>query len=890
MRLASPNRATSAETDPVALALLRRGLVAPGLLADRPRTKERGSAVPVTAGVRALEADALALGYLVGPRLHAYLSRQQTARLAALGHGLLDALACLVGAHVPHLPLFKNFPARVPASTDDLYVRRMFSYILQFNEVSCVLCGKEGTVRPVSPCGHLICLTCWDMDHYTGCPICHRRIDEADAHLDAATWRPSGAVPQDEALDPAAAPRRAVRLELVEYLDDEVYAAVGALLRRRTPLREQELAELDALLDFAGHRDLAWLPDVVEVRETRAHVLHRLLADPALADRLPQLLDRHVTTATDMLRLLHLRSGGDAGMRRPLTRRASLPRRLRRLVLARLNTLDPAALLDDLHRHREAWLRAAENLHPFEEPARHPVAALAFAALRGTVPAPGSPLDAVLADAAERHAAVVHRHRGRVRYRTWRSQVEIALRDGADAHALALLAQRPGELLRRVTMLAHRHTGDTTAFLLTVAEAAEKAAPGVVLAALAAVRAATQVAHPRLFFPAGAGARLWTTADIRRRLPAELGGELDQLLVEEMLRRAAALPRVETALLDTGLADVLAPFAARTASTALLDLPRGSTQPLPDGDVVRLFLHWTEPQGVRVDLDLSVAMYDGHGKFTGLCDFTRLRFADRAAVHSGDLTSAPAPLGASEFVDLNLSRLLAEGVRYLVMVVFSYNDIPFEQMTDAFAGVMANPPGGSLGRRGPFAAGNEPFQPQRVEQRFDLTGAEKVATPLVVDLYERRTRWLDAKLAASGVGHQVGGYSVQLGRLAVAADRYFGAGFRVSMWELACWHAAARADRVLVRADTVRGYERQPYERTVDFVARLVHAGPAEDQQTAQSAPAAFAALLHGDAELTDAARVYTLYHDGLDAARVDRLAAADLVAQLAPVPEGAVR
>ena len=45
-----------------------------------------------------------------------------------------------------------------------------------------------------------------------------------------------------------------------------------------------------------------------------------------------------------------------------------------------------------------------------------------------------------------------------------------------------------------------------------------------------------------------------------------------------------------------------------------------------------------------------MAMYDSEGGFVGWCDYTRLRFADRAAVHSGDLTSAPAPLGASEFV------------------------------------------------------------------------------------------------------------------------------------------------------------------------------------------------------------------------------------------------
>ncbi|SCG51361.1 hypothetical protein [Micromonospora halophytica] len=104
-RLTSPARPT---TDPAALALLRRGLVAPGLLAGSKR-RERGTPLPTETGVRALEADALSLGYVVGARLRAYLCRQEPARLAALGSALLTGLATLVGAHVPHLPLFKDF-------------------------------------------------------------------------------------------------------------------------------------------------------------------------------------------------------------------------------------------------------------------------------------------------------------------------------------------------------------------------------------------------------------------------------------------------------------------------------------------------------------------------------------------------------------------------------------------------------------------------------------------------------------------------------------------------------------------------------------------------------------------------------------------------------------
>ena len=78
-----------------------------------------------------------------------------------------------------------------------------------------------------------------------------------------------------------------------------------------------------------------------------------------------------------------------------------------------------------------------------------------------------------------------------------------------------------------------------------------------------------------------------------------------------MLRRAAALPRVDRAVLDTGVDGLVAPYAERTAARTLLTLARGSVLPVPAGRYLRLFCHWTEADGgPRVDLDLSVALYD----------------------------------------------------------------------------------------------------------------------------------------------------------------------------------------------------------------------------------------------------------------------------------------
>ncbi|MFU8853272.1 MXAN_6230/SCO0854 family RING domain-containing protein [Micromonospora sp. SL1-18] len=846
---------------PVAVALIRRtGLVATGLLHGGRKVRRPGRHVTTEAGVTALETDVLALGWLIGPRLHAALAALPTERLAAVGHGLLATLAAAVGAHTPHVPLFKDFPRRVPADTGELYVRRMFALLLQLPEQPCVLCGRVGTVHPVSPCAHLTCVACWD-EGYTACPICHRRITHGP--FLAVVAPPAGGRTED-------LPRRAEVLELADDVDGAVHRALGALLARRTPLSPADRRDLLALVDHAGLAEPTWLPDEVPVRETRALLLDRLLAGPVDPARAAALLDRYVTTATDVLRLLAVHDGGDSGLVEPPKRRTSPPRAVRRALLARLDALGLPALLADLPRHRNRWLAAAENLHPFEQPARHPEAATAFAVLRRTTVAPDSRLGRVVAKVVAAYASLVRPAAGRLRAASPGARTATALADGDLDTAVELLARRPGELLRRTVALAARG-GDAEQLCAAVAVAARTVSPGVLIAALGAVRAATWPAGTRLFFPRGGRARLWAEPDRRPRLPATLGGALDDLLVTELRARAARLPRVEVALLDAALADLMAPFAERTASDTLVRLPRGSARPLPDDRRIRLFLHWTEPTGTRVDLDLSVAMIADDGGFVGWCDYTRLRFGDQAAVHSGDLTSAPAPLGASEFVDLDVPALTRCGIRYVAMVVFSYNDVPFDEMTDAFAGVMGDPGNGA------------PFEPKAVEQRFDLTGQVKIATPLLVDLRSRTLRWIDATMTGTGGEHSVARYSRTLARLTVAADEHFAAGRRVSLWELACWHAAERADTVLVRGrdGALAGYRRTAGESAAAFVGRLTALGPA-DEVPADLEPR-FAALVRGDVPLPSGAQAYALHRADLDAGRIDPLDAADLVAALAP-------
>ncbi|GAA2586324.1 hypothetical protein GCM10010435_75680 [Winogradskya consettensis] len=292
----------------------------------------------------------------------------------------------------------------------------------------------------------------------------------------------------------------------------------------------------------------------------------------------------------------------------------------------------------------------------------------------------------------------------------------------------------------------------------------------------------------RIFFPSGGVVTTWTEPERRKPLPAEAIDAVRALVDTELTRRATrdGNERFDVAVIDAALAEVPAPMRERGASAQFAGWPRGSIRRLPTGNVLRLFLHWQDAGRNRVDLDLSCAFFDSEWRRIGHCDYTNLRFADDAAVHSGDLTSAPPPLGATEYLDLNLEQLTAKGAQFAVPVVLSFNAVPFEALGEAFAGLML-----------PLPRGRQ-FDGARVAQRFDLQGNARMLMPMVVDLTDRRLLWTDLTLNGIGYGHSVGRHGDQLGRAAADQWDHFLGGHRTTLLDLTSWHAAAGAGRVLV--------------------------------------------------------------------------------------------
>lgn len=758
--------------------------------------------------VEKLEDDLAQLGYVMSLDLATMLRRLPHQTMVQLGNWIYDTLAKQLGAHRPHVPLFRAFPAGVPQNTHALYLRRILSWLLTEPNQPCPWCSEVKTVGALDPCGHLVCRACWDAGSYSGCPICHRRIAVGDPFAQTA--------PEARADRVAHHTGRLTLLELGFDPHSIARQRFARMLARVTPLSPDERDEVVAVIDEVGPSAMSWLPPWIPVKETMAIAIARLVLISPNRVAMMRDLAAHVQTATDVLRVAAVLMGGNAELVEPM-RFGSLGRGLRRALLAALEVLPVQDLIEDMLRHPSLWKRAAERLHPFEHAAKLPNTALAFAVVRGTRLSRTS-FGPTLREAAARHS-FLRLVGDRVTAARWAAPIEEALRNHNPRSALARLTHRPGELLRRADHLVREAQVHQLDALQTIVKAIELAAvkgpPATMLTLASHVARRGRPWPRRVFFPKGEVLRAWGTEDRRPPLRTDAIAMIVGALRRSLVARAERLRQFPRGVIDRGLVDLLLPINERSVSRAKLAWPRGSELALPEGQTLRLFLHWQEPAGTRVDLDLSVALYDERWRHVGTCDFTNLVVGDRAAVHSGDLTSAPAPLGASEFVDLHLDRLALLGAKHLVMVVFAYNSVPFDRLEHGFAGIMCAPAEGQY------------FDPRAVMQRFDLRGRSVITVPLVIDLGERRLRWLDVHVASRGDLHQVGGYRAALAHIGRDFDDLIGTQARPTLWDLATLHAAARCNVVYVRErdGSFTMYRRRDTEGKMARLARLVSGG-----------------------------------------------------------------
>ncbi|WP_315066215.1 hypothetical protein [Actinomyces oris] len=492
---------------------------------------------------------------------------------------------------------------------------------------------------------------------------------------------------------------------------------VADLIAQATPFSAQDRADLTALRDFGPEA-----APRVAVKENLA----------VLTVTFPDLdFSASYRTVTDVLRLAVAMAGGDVSLAEPC-RFPSFSRAQRRRLLGLLDAVgqvqDGRDSAEEMARRCERWKRLARHLRPGDYARRFP-----------------------------RATALLHQVASGDAEAGFTSRLEEALVRRDVESALRLLSARPGVFARRLNQLL-RLCADDVARERVVAEFA-RVAPEVSLPVL--VRLWEYFSSPGpdalpwrvVAIKAATGTKTTLIPSTRRPGPADAAVVR---AVEEALRQRKRLGRIAV---DQGMYEgYTAPVGLRSASPGMRTAGRGTRLPLPEGETIRFFLHWrdlpeappeapgpagpaaAEDRDTRVDLDLSAFFVSEDFARTEQIAYYNLR--STAAVHSGDLTSAPD--GAAEFIDVTLAEALRQGWRYVVMTVHSFSHHRLSEVPECWAGAMA---------RGADPQSGEVFEASTVMQRLDLISPTFNATPFVIDLAERRLIWWDLPV---GVGeHQV---------------------------------------------------------------------------------------------------------------------------------------
>jgi hypothetical protein len=400
--------------------------------------------------------------------------------------------------------------------------------------------------------------------------------------------------------------------------------------------------------------------------------------------------------------------------------------------------------LADVTLYAERWKRLGERLHPHGYP-RYARAADAFAVARGqlAVPSFGGQVEACFAGPVPDVAGAVR-----------------------------LLRTAPGRLWRSADRLLREAQYYDGAALVTEALSATAAdvSGRVLLSVREHLQNRLRPGSGRLF--ANRAGRAWAAPE--RRAPLDRGVVADTcaLIDAEIMRRLPAARIV----VDDGIAGAALPLTGKPLPAGLGVFPRGSVTRV-DGELLRFFIYWRQ-QRRRTDYDLSALFLDEQYGNPRHISWTRLSAAE--AEHSGDLTQAPAPDGASEFINIRLTHL---GRGFIVPQVYIYAGEGFDEVDESFFGFMT--------RDGEQAG--QPFDARTVRMKSALFGPSRTAVPLVFGRGEDgawRATWLHLYLRGHGSAtwggptNQVEGGRVTATMLArsVVEREYLRVGYLTDLW------------------------------------------------------------------------------------------------------------
>lgn len=498
------------------------------------------------------------------------------------------------------------------------------------------------------------------------------------------------------------------------------------------------------------------IPASIPFNETRC----QLVADGKLAN-MQSISEIPLLTATDVLRTATYLSNGDISL--STNTRFKLSKPIRRWLVRKL---EPVINADDVFRHKEKWKRLFHCLHigAFEN----------------------APLSRELA--SKLRAGKLQGHNG---------IIEESLKNKSLNTLLPEISKKPGEFARRTDHLLRLFSEEDSKIILDrlstlIADVDTRVLVQMLghfkqrIKCQETSRDSSKIT--RLAIPKGQIAKVKV---LKSELPAITATTLQQLIdliTNTLSERFAKLNKLGKVWIDPELKRSPVPLQMRTASEGLKVLQRGTRLPMGEKNTLRFFVHW-----VGNDIDLSACFLTTDLKFHSEVAYYALRrnrsCSGYNAIHSGDITNAPAPDGACEFIDIELDSISDESIRYITMDVRVYagGSFPAQQ---ANAGWMFRE---KLGEKG------EIFDARSVEQRISISAASYSSMVAAFDIKEREVIWLDLPGSSNQLrsGNNVASNRFNIEDLLEASLNFH----QISIYDLLELHASSRGAIVTSEKD-----------------------------------------------------------------------------------------
>ncbi len=587
-----------------------------------------------------------ALGYTLSKELMLELMASTPLHVQEFYKEVVPVLKEMRGAHKEWNPMYPNFPSQVmEAEESDLY----------FNAVM----------------------------HYLGDAIGTRIMPEFEKDERFPLWEEGS-------------------LEVIKLASEsDIHDMFKKIMASKTSISAKDKKHLVWYLQ--EYKEYAELPDKFEFKEIMTFTVASMLKlKIATADKLSKVFK----TATDVLRLAVAMSDGDESLAEK-TKFRNYKRAERRLLISLLNSA--GNIEEDMCRHKTAWIRLGEKLHPGDYKAKFRKAYQAFDKIRNNKP-----------------------------IKKFSTRIEEALEAKNVPVAVELLKKRPGEFARRldhITRMANTH--ESTMVIEAFKDIAEDIATPVLMQVMTHFKHRNDEKNMRVVFPKGTLGKAQAISPIVTKVSEKVCDRIRTICECALMKKFGEKEKLGRVFIDKTLKDILVPFSQRSASDTLKTWTRGSRIDLEEGegDTIRFFLWWKDiARGNCVDIDLSAVFFDDDWNYKNHISYTNLRSAGYKACHSGDITSAPN--GACEFIDIDMPSLAKHGGRYVMMQVYSFTRQKFTDMPECFAGWM---------RRKDVDSG-EIFEAKTVQNKIDLTADTTVSIPVIIDVKEQKVIWCDLAL------------------------------------------------------------------------------------------------------------------------------------------------